>query len=424
MMFRIFIIFFCVVFGTATLAEPVEITFWHSMAGQLGVEIERITAGFNASQDEFKIKPVYKGDYIETLTGFAAAYRAGQPPAMIQIVEMGTKLVLNPKGIIKPVDTLMVEQGKVVPKTSIFPAQREYYTVNQQLMAMPLNTSIPVMFYNADALSKLGYGAHNFPKTWQEFEVLAKKIIEAGYPCAYTTGYPAWILLDSFAAIHGLSMFSEDGNHALYDNDAIINHIKRLTKWQKKHYFEYGGRSDDATVLFTSGRCPLYSQSSGGYNSFSEMVPFKVGVASMPLDTTVSAKRFNNITGGAALWAVNGFPDKIYQGIAQFLMYFLKADIQLRWHVNTGYLPLGINGIYQDIPTLSNHPVLALSQQELMHQSLRPLRGSTGMQNQIRQINDEELEAVFSGIILPEKALRTAVRRANEALERFRRNTQ
>ncbi|STX46895.1 glycerol-3-phosphate-binding periplasmic protein precursor [Legionella hackeliae] len=82
------------------------------------------------------------------MTSFAAAFRAKQPPAIVQIFEVGTTTMLYPKGIIKPVDELMEEQGLSLPKDSFLPAIRSFYSENGKLMAMPFNTSIPVIYYN------------------------------------------------------------------------------------------------------------------------------------------------------------------------------------------------------------------------------------------------------------------------------------
>jgi len=405
--------------GSVVQATPVEIVFWHSMAGQLGTEVQKLTHDFNNSQTEYVLKPVYKGNYLESLTSFAAAFRAKQPPALVQVFEVGTATMLAPKGIIKPVAELMREQGLSLPITSMFPVVRTAYSKNGQLMAMPFNISIPVIFYNADALAKLGYTAATFPRTWVELEVLAAKLRQAGFPCAYTTAYPAWILIESFAALHGLAMIDAQGDHAVYNNKMTVSHLQRLLRWQQLHYFEYGGRADDATTLFTSGRCPLFSQSSGGYASLAALVPFKVGVGALPWDEQASGHRFNNVAGGAAIWAVAGQPPAVYQGIARFFAYLARPDVQQYWHQQTGYLPLGVNGSYQAIAQQSRHPTLALAKFELAAPGIR-----LSVQNQIRLINDEAVEEIFAGIKTPQQAMDDAVSRANHALFRFMRNTR
>ena len=38
-----------------------EIMWWHAMSGQLGKQLEKLAADFNASQSDYKITPAYKG---------------------------------------------------------------------------------------------------------------------------------------------------------------------------------------------------------------------------------------------------------------------------------------------------------------------------------------------------------------------------
>ena len=416
-----FLIIFFVLFLTPLYATPTKIILWHSLAGQLSSEIQALAKGFNNSQSDYVIEPIYKGDYIESLTSFAAAFSAKQPPALIQVFEVGTATMLAPKGIIKPVDDLMKEQGLSLPTENFFPAVRSAYSEQEKLMAMPFNTSVPVLFYNADALANVGYSAKTFPRTWDEFEILASKLKQAGFPCAYTSAYPAWILIESFSAVHGLPLINPLTKKATYNNKQVIHYLERLLRWQRLHYFAYGGRSDDSTILFTSGRCPLLSQSSGAYNGLSRMVPFKVRMAALPLDTKASTHRFNNVAGGAAFWAVAGQTPSVYKGIAQFFTYLAQPNMQQQWHQNTGYLPLGTEGVYKVVANNSKHPSLVLAQEEWTGTPL--LAERLGAQNQIRAINDEALEIIFAGMKSPEQAMNDAVKRANVVLLRFARNT-
>ena len=201
----------------------------------------------------------------------------------------------------------------------------------------------------------------------------------------------------------------------------MIHHLERLKRWQKQHYFEYGGRARDATVLFTSGRCAMFSQSSGSYNSLAEMVKFRVGMALFPLDTKISKKRFSNVAGGAALWVAASQTAEVYRGIAEFFSYIAKPEVQERWHGHTGYLPLGTEGIYCKLRENSKHPILALAELDLTNNE-QPLLLYLGPQNQIRTINDEALEAIFAGLKTPKQAMDEAVNQANQKLMRFFRN--
>ncbi|KTC82535.1 extracellular solute-binding protein [Legionella cherrii] len=420
---KIILFLFVIFFALSAQAKPIELVFWHAMAGHLGDEVRLLADDFNQSQKEYLIKPVYKGNYVETLTSFAAAFRAHHPPAIVQVFEVGTAIMESPKGTIKPVDELMQEQGISLPKEDFIQSVREFYSKEGQLMALPFNLSVATLYYNLDILAKVGYSPANFPRTWAEMEVLAEKLKKAGYDCTYTTAYPGWVLFESFLAIHGLPLTQDNPARAVFNTPQLESHFARLKRWHLLHYFRYAGRVDDATILFTSGVCPLFSQSSGAYNSLSALVPFRLGIASMPLDTEVSKVRHANVAGGAALWAVAGQTKEHYKGIAQFFAFITKPEIQKRWHEHTGYFPIGLNGIYADILHSSHHPTLLMARTDLAGASQDKPLPRFGPQNQIRGINDEILEAMFAGFLSPNEALRESALRTDHVLSRFVRNT-
>ena len=74
------------------------ITWWHAMEGVLGEKVNAIAEEFNASQNDYVVKPVYKGSYSDNLTATIAAFRAGQAPAITQVFEVGTATMMNAKG--------------------------------------------------------------------------------------------------------------------------------------------------------------------------------------------------------------------------------------------------------------------------------------------------------------------------------------
>ncbi|MBN9229391.1 MAG: glycerol-3-phosphate ABC transporter substrate-binding protein [Legionella sp. 40-6] len=416
-----FIVSLCCCFSSA-YSMRTQIIFWHSMAGQLGEEVRVLTEAFNDTQNEFEVIALYKGNYVETMTSFAAAFKAKRAPALVQIFEAGTAIMHAPAGVIKPVADLVLEQNLTLPTHDFLPSIRDYYSYQGKLQAFPFNISVPLMYYNAEVLAQLGYAPENFPRTWSELASLVLRINKAGYRCSYTSAYPGWILLESFMAIHGLPLLQGTPPQAALDTPQLLHHLQRLKTWQDHHYYRYAGRVDDATILFTSGVCPLFSQSSGAYNSLQQIAPFKLGIARMPLDTDISTVRHANITGGAALWVVSGKSAAEYRGIALFLSFLSKPEIQQQWHERTGYLPVGIYGIYSGILRAHKHPGLLIAEQDLNEKSKNTF-AMTVPQNQVRMLMDELLEAMFAGLISPETMLRDAQLRIDRLLKRFLMNT-
>src|SRR5215469_36811 len=48
-------------------ADPIELQWWHAMTAVNGDRINKIAADFNASQSDYKVTPVFKGSYAETM---------------------------------------------------------------------------------------------------------------------------------------------------------------------------------------------------------------------------------------------------------------------------------------------------------------------------------------------------------------------
>lgn len=397
--------------------QRIPLIFWHSMAGQLGVEVNQLIQQFNQTQKEYEVVPVYKGDYIESLTSFAAAFRAKNPPNMIQVFEVGTSVMRFPRGVVKLVDVLLREQGVVLPEDYFPAAVRETYSDHGQLMAFPFNVSIPVIFYNADLLAKFGVTAQTFPKTWEALESLVRRLHQAGIACGYTSAYPTWVLIESYLALHGLAVNGESSE--IYHNKHLIAHIKRVRRWQQMHYFEYGGHGDDPTVLFTSERCSMLSQSSGAYAGLSELVPFHLGIAPMPLDLAASSVRHHNVVGGAAIWVVAGQSPTVERGIAQFLAFLALPKVQQAWFEHTGYLPLN----HLQSNNQNKNAILDIAAVDLIGgvEDMQTLQQVP--KNQIRTINDQMLEAIFSGMLSTEEALHETKVRVQDVLTRFINNT-
>ena len=69
------------------LAAPVQakttITFWHGMGGELGEITDDLIKEFNASQDQYEVKGVYKGNYDEAMTAAIAATRCEKPITLL-----------------------------------------------------------------------------------------------------------------------------------------------------------------------------------------------------------------------------------------------------------------------------------------------------------------------------------------------------
>ena len=419
-------------FCLATQAHAVtEIQWWHSMTGKLSDKVSEIADKFNASQKDYHVSAVYKGQYDESMTAAIAAYRAGSPPQIVQVFEVGTATMMAAKGAVKPVYQLMAEAGEKFDPKSFLGAVSSYYSDTQgRLISMPFNSSTQVLYINKDAFRKAGLDPSHPPKTWPEVGAAAEKLKAAGMACGFTTGWQSWVQLESFSAWHNVPFASEENGFAGRDTRLEFNaplqvrHIQTLGEWAKKGTFTYAGRKDEPLAKFTSGECGMITTSSGSYANIKASSKFDWGVATLPYWADVRGAPQNTIIGGATLWVLNQKDPGVYKGIAKFFTFLSSPEVQADWHQSTGYVPITVaayeltrkQGFYDKNPgtdiaikELTNKPPTANS---------RGLR--LGNFVQIRNIIDEELESVWSGQKTAKAALDDAVKRGDEQLDRFR----
>ncbi len=410
-------------------AAPVEIQFWHSMGAQLGVDLNKIVDAFNASQSQYKIVPVFKGNYEQSMAAGIAAYRAGDAPAILQVYEVGTATMMAAKKAIVPVYEVFQKAGVPFSSSELIPTIAGYYSEAQGLASMPFNSSTAVLYYNKDAFQKAGLDPNKPPRTWDEVEADAAKLKASGMPCGFTTGWQGWIQIEQFSAWHGLPIASyQNGFTGLgatleFNGPVQVRHIAMLQKMAKDGTFTYVGRKDEPTPKFYSGDCGILMESSGSLADISKYSKFHYGVAMMPYDQTVKGAPQNAIIGGASLWVLNGKSPQVYKGVAEFFKFLASPKIAAQWSEETGYLPI-TKGAYEYIKKsgyYAQHPGSDIAiRQMLLHKPLPWTRGlRLGYMPQIRTIVDEELESVWAQKKTAKQSLDDAVTRGDQLLRRF-----
>lgn len=415
--------------GSTAAQAATELYWWHSMAGPLGDRVNAIAAKFNASQKDFTVVPVYKGQYDESMTAAIAAYRAGNAPNILQVFEVGTATMMAAKGAVVPIYKLMDDAHQPFDaKAYIAPVAGYYSDTSGRMLSMPFNSSTVVMYYNKDAFKKAGL-PDKAPVTWPEVEADAKKVKASGGACGFTTGWQSWAQLENFSAWHNLPFASLHNGlggpqaRLEFNGPLQIRHIEDLARMAKEGTFTYAGRKDEPLGNFTSGQCAMITTSSGSYASIKANAKFDFGVAPMPYYADVKGAPQNAIIGGASLWVLGGKSAEEYRGTAQFLTFLSTTENQIEWHEGTGYVPITTaafeavqkSGFYQ------KNPGFDVAVKELLNKP--PTENTAGLRLgnfvQIRNVIDEELESVWSGAKTPKQALDSAVQRGNELLVKF-----
>ncbi|MBE7939539.1 MULTISPECIES: sn-glycerol-3-phosphate ABC transporter substrate-binding protein UgpB [Ramlibacter] len=420
----------CAALASAAQAQT-EIQWWHSMTAVNNEWVNDLAKDFNSRQKEYKIVPVFKGGYDESMTAAVAAFRAGQAPAILQVFEVGTATMMASKGVVVPVGKVMADAGRKFDPKGYVPAVASYYTApNGQMMSLPFNSSTTVFYINKDAFAAAGLDASKPPTTWPEVALAAAKLKASGHKCPLTIAWQGWTQLESFSTWHNTLLATKRNGLDGLDARLVVNsplhvrHIENLANMAKQGLFVYKGRANIPEASFVSGECAMITTSSGFYGNVAKNAKFKFAVATLPYYPDVPGAPQNTVIGGASLWVMAGRKPEEYKGVAAFFDYLSDPQVQSASHKRTGYLPITMAAFKatEDSGFYKQNPGTDTAVNQMIRKTTDKSRGiRLGNYVQIRAVEDEELEQVWAGKKSAKEALDSIVKRGNELLERFQR---
>ncbi|MBW6456298.1 MAG: extracellular solute-binding protein, partial [Trueperaceae bacterium] len=415
------------------LAQRIEIEFWHGLTPALGDPLEDMVDRFNDSQDLYHVNAGYKGGYDDVFNMTIAAVRAGTPPDIVQMFEVGTGQFIYAERVIIPVHQLMADSGVPFDPNIYLPAIKGYYSLpDGSMMAFPFNSSTAVMWVNDDALTAAGIDPTTVElETWAQVRSVAKQVVDAGAAnCGFSMAWPTWTQFEQFSAVHDLPYstlsngFEGLGAELLINSPVHVQHVQNLLDMQAEGSFMYGGRGNAGDTNFVSGECAIVHGSSALVGRVNREVEFNWTIHPLPYYEDVPNVPINSIIGGAAFWVIEGgqSPEKL-RGIAEMFAFMSTMEETEWWHKTTGYLPirfgvfdkLQAEGFYEANPGY-DVPYLQLTRSEPTANSMGFRLGNMPT---IRAVIEEEIEIAFDGGQTAQQALDNAVKRGNEVLRAF-----
>lgn len=411
-------------FGSSALAAT-ELQWWHAMTGANNEVVDQLAKEFNESQSEYKIVPVFKGTYPETLNAGIAAYRSKQPPAIIQVFDAGSGVMMGAEGAIVPAADVLQKGGYTFDKSQYLAGIVAYYSKpDGTMLSFPYNSSSPILYYNKDAFAKAGLDAENPPKTWPEVFEAAKKIKASdASKCGITSTWLTWIQTENFAAWNNVAYGTNENGLGSTDvklefnAPLFVEHFQAIADLAKDGTFRYGGRTSEAKQLFMSGECAILTESSGGLGDIVKS-GVNYGIGQLPYYEGHGPQ--NTIPGGASLWVFGGKSDEEYKGVAQFFNFLSQTQIQARLHQVSGYLPV-TNAAYEETKKSGFYEKNPARETPILQMiGKAPTENSKGVRlvnlPQVRDIMNEEFEAMLAGSQDAKTALDKAVERGNAAI--------
>jgi len=386
------------------VTTPVVIELSHRLDEARAERLEPLIEHFNTQQKEVQIKMVRRVE--------------GEPPKQLNLVtrEEHARFIAS-KAKFKPLNEVMKEAKEPFDANKLSPELKEsLLDAKGQLVALPVAFSTPVLYINKAAFRKAGLDPETPPKTWLEMQNVAGKLVESGVRCPFTTSWPVWVFIDNISAWNGADLNDAKGNLA-FNGLVQIKHVAMMASWHKAKYFHTFGRGDEADRRFAQGECAMLTSSSSLFASLSESKTVESGVSTLPYHDDVYGAPKNTLADGASLWIANGLKPAETKGVAKFVNYILGPEVQINLTLAGGFLPIT--------------PVArAAASSKLLNTDLAGLRvayaqlhGRTALPSvrpaqieMVRNIVDEELEAVWANKKPAKEALDNAVLRGNAIL--------
>ena len=309
------------------IKEPVEITFWHAMNGDLEKSLTSLTEKFMAENPNIKVTLQNQSSYKDLQQKITATVASPK--------DLPTMPQAYPDWMFNPIkDNLVTDLTPYIENETlkfdnyedILPSFREAAKIDGKIYGMPFNKSTEVLWYNKTLLDELGLKA---PTTYDELVQVAKTIKEkkgiagAGFD-SLNTYYTTFLKTEGKTFDSSFDVTSEASAKALnYYLEGV-----------KEGYFRIAGTDNYLSGPFGNGTVAMYVGSNAGENFVKQGVGDKFEVAAAPYPTSASLQQ------GTDLYVFSSATAEQKTAAYMFLKFLTTKENQITWASETGYMPV------------------------------------------------------------------------------------
>lgn len=308
------------------ITEPVEITFWHAMNGDLEKTLQNLTDKFMASNENITVTLQNQSSYPDLQQKITATTASPK--------DLPTLTQAYPHWMVNAVqDELLVDLKPYIENetigdknyTNILEGFRKGSEIDGKVYGMPFNKSTEVIWYNKTLFDELGL---EVPTTFEEFAQVSKTITEkkgivgAGFDSLnnfYTT----------YLKNKGVDFNSETDVTSAESVEAANYYLDGV----KEGYFRIAGTDNYLSGPFAAEQLGMYVGSNAGESFVKQGVDgkFEIGVAAYPAESVMQQ--------GTDLYMFSNATPEQRTAAFEFLKFLTSTENQVTWGVETGYIP-------------------------------------------------------------------------------------
>lgn len=308
------------------ITEPVEISFWHAMSGDLEKTLENLTNKFMEANPNIKVNLQNQSTYNDLQQKMTATLAS--PKDLPTLTQAYPHWMINAMQDELLVDLKPYIENETIGSENYNDMLEGFKTASEidgKIYGMPFNKSTEVIWYNKTLFDELGL---EVPKTFEEFAQVAKTITEkkgivgAGFDALnnfYTT----------YLKNKGVDFNSETDVTSAESVEAANYYLDGI----KEGYFRIAGTDMYLSGPFANETLGMYVGSNAGESFVKQGVDgkFEIGVAPYPAESVMQQ--------GTDLYMFSNATAEQRTAAFEFLKFLTSTENQITWGVETGYIP-------------------------------------------------------------------------------------
>lgn len=320
---------------------PLEIPFFFPIAvsGPITKIIDGYAADFGAEHKDIVIKPVYAGNYDDTIAKAITAFKAGNAPplAMLGAIQVFTLIDLD---AIVPFDDIASSAEDKAWLGSFFPAFLANGNVQGHTWSIPFQRSTAVLYWNKAAFQEAGLNPDVAPANWDEHLAFAKKLTKKSGDTVsrWGTQIPAtagtYWLYQALVAEAGQQLMNNAGNETYFSAPGAIEALEYWGQLAKEGVHapgvvDWGVTPND----FVAGRTAMMWTTTGNLSFVKGKAEFPFGVAMLP-----AGKKRGSPTGGGNFHIFKTASKAEREAALMFVKWVTQPERAAAWSIATGYV--------------------------------------------------------------------------------------
>ncbi|MEE1799868.1 extracellular solute-binding protein [Streptomyces sp. JV176] len=419
--------------GPSALAAakgPVTVTLWHGVGGAAGKALQKEIDAFNqANTGTIVVKASFQGSYADATAKYTSAIRDGGTPSVMVSNDITTGYLRDTEQTV-PAQAMAAANPEDLDLDTLRPAARNYYTVDGELLAVPLNTSMPLLYVNDTMLDRAGVDRSTLGTL--EGVAAAARTIHAKVSGVKGIDMPldGW-WFEQLTAAAGAPYCTPDngregdGATALKltgaAQRAAIGTMAKL--YTDGVALDTGVEGNAALSAFTAGKTAMMFNSSGAIGGLKEAG--MTDYTALPYPLSGPKATAGPAIGGAAMWVDQAGHSEAEQVASwKLISYLASAEAQERFAEASGYAP--INTAVDNSPAwkrflAKNEPYAVLDKQFADTPATTAASGClTGAMSGVRAEVVPAMQQAFSGRTSLDSALKAAEKAATTKIEDYR----